>query len=87
VKLYKIYKIVRTIISTIMIIEEIFNKISEAVDGIGKGIAAVKAFMDSPAPSVSDIMNSVQQRGTQFEKDGFWDPKLGATRIGLLPAA
>jgi hypothetical protein len=86
-KLYKMYKTVRMIISTIMVIEEIFHKISQAVDGIGKGIAAVKEFMDSPAPSVDDIMNTVEQRGAEFETDSFWNPKLGATRIGLLPTA
>lgn len=86
-KLYKIYKIVRMIISTIMMIEEIFKEISKAVDEIGKGIAAVRELMNSPAPSIDDIMNTVEQRGTKFEEDKFWNPKLGATRIGLLPTA
>jgi hypothetical protein len=29
----------------------------------------------------------VEQRGFEFEKDGFWDPTLGAARVAMLPAA
>jgi uncharacterized protein YukE len=86
-KLYEIYKIVRVIISTITVIEQTFTKIAEAVHGIVQGIQAVKAFFSSPMPTLDTIKKGIEQRGMEFEKNGSWNPKLGALRVGLLPAS
>jgi hypothetical protein len=86
-ELYKIYKTVRTIISVISTIITIFNKISAAISKISSDIKAVEKFFSSPAPTVDDIKNDVQQRAAEFETNSGWNPELGALRVGLLPTS
>ncbi|MFF4953112.1 hypothetical protein [Streptomyces chattanoogensis] len=86
-KLYKIYKIVRAVITAITLIEEIFQKISEAVKAIQSDIRKISEALSSPMPSVGSLINDVEQRGFEFEKSGGWSSAAGAARIGLLPAA
>ncbi len=85
-RLYKMYKIVRAIINTIGVIQSIFAQIVAAVKSIKAKVKQVTDFVGSP-PSYGSLIDDVQQRGFEFEKSGGWSPDLGATRIGLLPAA
>ncbi|MFF4361646.1 hypothetical protein [Streptomyces sp. NPDC001604] len=85
-KLYDMYKTVRLIINAIGMIQTIFEKISDAVDAIKDGVKEAMDFMESP-PSIGSLIDDVEQRGFEFEKGGGWSPAMGASRIGLLPAA
>ncbi|MFF4506478.1 hypothetical protein [Streptomyces sp. NPDC001401] len=86
-RIYEMYKTVRLIINVIGIIQTIFEKISDAVDGIKKAVHAAMEFLDSPPPTIGSLIDDVEQRGFEFEKGGGWSPTMGASRIALLPAA
>jgi uncharacterized protein YukE len=86
-RLYELYKDVKLIIGIINGIHKTFDAISKAVKAISDGVDAVKDFFSSPTPSVDDLKKDMEQRGAEFEKAGFWNPKLGALRIGLLPSS
>ncbi|MQY32536.1 hypothetical protein SRB17_04870 [Streptomyces sp. RB17] len=90
-KMYKIYKIVKYIITGIAIIEGIYGKISDAVEAINKGVRQIVEFSKAPEmpeiPSVSSLLDEVEQHGFAFEKSDGWNATVGAARIGLLPAA
>jgi uncharacterized protein YukE len=86
-RLYEMYKIVKRIITVITVIEKIFEAISDAVEAIKKGVNEITAFIKSPPPSISSLVDQVEQNGFEFEKSGGWSTTVGAARIGLLPAA
>ncbi|MGW1914524.1 hypothetical protein ACWCQS_28285 [Streptomyces sp. NPDC002076] len=85
-KLYNMYKWVKRIITAITVIQETFAKISDAVEAINKGVRQAVDFINDP-PSVSSLIDQVEQRGFAFEKSDAWNATLGAARIALLPAA
>ncbi|SEL66974.1 hypothetical protein [Streptacidiphilus jiangxiensis] len=86
-KLYKIYKIVHRIITGINAIITIFRAIEAAVKDIETAVHKIMAAIDSPMPSIGSLIDQVEQRGFDFEKNGGWSPVLGAGRIAMLPAA
>jgi uncharacterized protein YukE len=88
-QMYKIYQDVKKVISVINAIEKTFELIKKAVETIRTDVQKVIAFMQSPMtlPTVGSLINDVEQRGFEFEKNGGWSPTVGAARIGMLPAA
>lgn len=88
-RLYQIYRIVSAIITVINSIEETFRLISKAIDDIRTAVDDVVKFFESPVtlPSVSSLVNDVEQRGFSFEQDHGWNADLGAARIAFLPPA
>jgi uncharacterized protein YukE len=89
--LYKVYRIISSIITAINAIEAIFREISAAVRKLEGDIHSVIALFNTPFPSVAqlegDLVNQVEQRGFEFETDAGWNPTLGAARIALLPSS
>ncbi|RAG85423.1 hypothetical protein DN069_11640 [Streptacidiphilus pinicola] len=86
-KLYKIYKIVRAIINSIGIIITTFHAIEAAVKDIEKAVQSIWSAITAPMPSIGSLIDQVEQRGFDFEKNGGWSPVLGAGRIAMLPSA
>lgn len=86
-KMYEIYKDISLAISIINVVEDIYKGVKDALEKIASGVEKVIALFSKPLPTVGSLINMVEQRGFEFEKDGFWDPTLGAARIGMLPAA
>lgn len=86
-KMYQIYKDISLAITIINTVEDIYQLVKAALEKISSDIQAVAASFSKPLPTVGSLINDVEQRGFEFEKDGFWDPTLGAARIGMLPAA
>jgi uncharacterized protein YukE len=90
-KMYKIYKIVRKIITAISVIETLIKGAQKLVEELGKAVNEVHTLlatpMEDPSTMFRDMMNGVENKGVEFEKDGFWKPAFGAKRIGMLPAA
>jgi hypothetical protein len=86
-KLYKIYKIVRRIISGVNAVETIYGKISAAVQAVPQEINKIIAAINAPLPSIGSLVDDVEQRGFSFEQNAGWSPTLGAARMTMLPAA
>ncbi|MEZ0065753.1 uncharacterized protein YukE [Streptacidiphilus sp. MAP12-20] len=86
-RLMKIYKIVKRIITAIVVIQAIYEQIRKLVDAIGPAIDYVVKQVNSPMPTMGSLVNDVEQRGFEFEKDGFWSSTAGSARIAMLPAA
>jgi hypothetical protein len=87
---YKIYKIIRAVITAVQAILAIFEKIKAAVQKFTDDLQAViKAFQGGIDVNeiVGSLIDDVKQRGFEFEKNGGWDPKLGAARVALLPSS
>ena len=87
VELYRMYKIVSRIVTAINAIEGTFKAIQEALHKIPDAVNAVIAAVNSPMPSIGSLIDDVEQRGFEFERNAGWSPTLGAARIGVLPAA
>jgi hypothetical protein len=89
--LFKVYGIIRAIVAAITDIQNIFEEIKSAVSTAEHDFHEVISFFSGPMPSISSLerqlINQVEQRGFEFEKDSGWNPKLGALRIALLPPA
>jgi uncharacterized protein YukE len=85
-KLYQIYEIVRDIVNEITLIVAYYEKIKDAVKALHEGLDKVRSFLAQPL-NIGSLVNQVEQRGFEFEKDGGWNPEFGAARIGMLPAA
>ena len=90
-KLYKMYKRVRMIITAISVIETSINKARDVVEKLKSGISDLHTLignaMKDPSGTAKDMMNDAQNRGLEFEKNGSWNTKIGATRIGMLPTS
>jgi hypothetical protein len=71
--------------SKLMLEQGDLDVISKIIDGISQDIQSIQELFMSPMPSIGDMMNTVEQRGLEFEKDSGWSSKAGATRVGLLP--
>lgn len=88
--MWKIFRIISSIISAIHAIEDIYRAISSAVQKLESDVRKVEAFFSGPMPSISslehDLINQVEQRGFEFEQNSGWNPELGAARIALLPS-
>jgi hypothetical protein len=84
--MYQIYKIVRIIITVITEIQKVFDEISKAIKKIEEENKKIHDFMSSP-PSLGSLINDVEQRGFEFEKNSGWNAGVGAARIAMLPSA
>ncbi|WP_042451451.1 hypothetical protein [Streptacidiphilus jiangxiensis] len=89
VGLYEAYQIVTQIINDIGKIEAIYRAIVEAVHKIQDDVHKVMAFLSKglQIPSIGSLIDDVEQRGFEFEKNGFWSPELGAARMEMMPSA
>lgn len=87
VEMYRMYKIVSRIVTAINAIEGTYKAIQTALHNIPDAIHAVIAAVNAPLPSIGSLIDDVEQRGFQFERNAGWSHTLGAARIGLLPAA
>lgn len=85
--LYDIYQKIKKVINAIGLLQTIFQKISAAVDKIKKDVGLVLQTVRKGPPSIGSLISDVEQRGFEFEKNGFWSPELGVARIAALPAA
>ncbi|WP_225846507.1 WXG100 family type VII secretion target [Streptomyces sp. HPF1205] len=87
--MYKIYRIVKGIISAIKAIHAIYEKIKTAVSKIISDVEAVIKSFSQPLDiqgQINSLLDQERQKGFEFEKTGGWDPKLGAARIAVLPS-
>ena len=85
---YKIYRIISAVITAVNAIIAIYEKIKAAIQKISSDVDAVIKAFESPldlSGMVHSLINDVEQRGFEFEKDSGWNPELGAARIALLP--
>lgn len=85
--LYRIYEIVKIIITAVEEIIKIYDKIKTEIENIQSTVNKVIHFFEEPLPSIGSLINDVEQRGFSFEKDSGWNPELGVARIAMLPAA
>jgi uncharacterized protein YukE len=86
---YKLYEIVKAIVTAIKEISKIFDEIKDAVSKIEKDVKIVIDALKQPldvSGMVNSLLDDVRQRGFEFEKNGAWNPELGAARIALLPS-
>jgi uncharacterized protein YukE len=88
---YKIYKIVRKIITAISVIETLIKDARKLAEDLAKAVDEIHELVASPMedPSVlfGDMLNDVENRGVEFEKNASWPPAYGTKRIGMLPTA
>jgi hypothetical protein len=92
-QMYRMYKIVSKIITAISVIEKMIEGAHKLVEELGKALDGVKALMaaaskaaQDPSGSFHDLVTNAENRGVEFEKNGGWNPTLGASRIAMLPA-
>lgn len=85
--MYEAYKIISTIINGIGIVQGIFKEIDAAIKKIESDIHKVEALLQKGIPSIGSLIDDVEQRGFEFEKNGSWSPELGAARVGMMPDA
>jgi uncharacterized protein YukE len=87
---YKLYKIVKGIISAIEAIHKIYDNIKTAVGKIESDVHAVIKSFSEPLDikgQINSLLDQERQKGFEFEKTGGWNTKLGAARIAVLPSA
>jgi uncharacterized protein YukE len=87
---YRIYKIISAIIKAVQEIMKIYDDIKDAVGKIHHDVQVVIDAFDSPLDipgTIHSLIDDVEQRGFEFEKNGGWNPELGVARVAMLPAA
>lgn len=94
-KMYKIYRIVRTIVSDVMEIIQIYSEIKTTMEKLNTDIEkAYNTLTHGNWPSVGSLVSEVESKGFDFEKSGStnggsgsWDAAAGIARIALLPSS
>lgn len=86
------WKIYQAVSYAITAINEIVKLIEKLIEGIKKLSKDINDLIDllrqggaDPAGTARTMLDHGLNRGLEIEKDQFWNPKLGATRIALLP--
>ena len=85
-RMEKMYKKVRVVIAAINEIINIYTEIKKEAAKIPAGIKAVESAISSPIPSIGSLVDDVEQRGFDFEKNKSWDPLVGVARMAMLPS-
>lgn len=85
-RMEKIYKKVKLVVAAVNEIFSLYGQIKTAVEKITSGLEAVESAFSSPMPSIGSLVDDVEQRGFDFEKNKSWDPAAGTARIAMLPS-
>jgi uncharacterized protein YukE len=88
---WKIYQALSYAITAIHLIIDLIGKLIEGVKKLAADIAALRELateiVQDPDQVARDTLAEGLNRAAEFEKDGYWDPRLGAARICLLPSS
>ncbi|MDR1999537.1 MAG: WXG100 family type VII secretion target [Frankiaceae bacterium] len=87
--LYKIYRAVKAVITVVQAIIAIYHDIETAAGKIVSDIQAVIQVLSGPIDvqaAIDTLLDDIEQRTFEFERNGGWDPDLGAIRVLMLPS-
>jgi hypothetical protein len=89
--LWKIYQAVSAAITAINLIVNLIGKLIEGVKAVAHSINELRNLIgeakQDPGQLAKDLLNQGLNSAGEVEKDSFWNPTVGAARIGLLPAS
>ena len=88
---WKIYQAVSIAITAINEIIKLIGKLIDGVKELGQEIDEIKELIsdaaEDPGQAAKDALDQGLNRAGEIEKDQFWNPKLGAARIAMLPSS
>jgi hypothetical protein len=86
---WKIYQALSYAITAIHAIVKLIGGLIDAVKKLSKDINDLIALIRDGSKNPGDVARTMLDhglnKGLEVEKDQFWDPRFGATRIALLP--
>lgn len=84
---YRVYETVRLVILGVHSIRKIYDEISKVIKDIHIAVDKVIHYASQPVQSLKELIDHLEERGFEFEKNELWRPALGVARITMLPSA
>ncbi|MCL2583185.1 MAG: hypothetical protein FWE35_12095 [Streptosporangiales bacterium] len=84
---YRVYETIRLVILGTHSIQKIFHEISKVIRDVHTAVDKVIHYASQPVQSVRELIDHLEERGFEFEKNAVWVPALGVARITMLPSS